>query len=172
FPDRHNYWSDPDFGDFFCHLSSNAIKRFTNTPVDISPVMDAFHAMGPNSDLNSGQLLPKLCWLLSVCGFMRPSDIQRVDVSHSSVLPSGELELQVVGPKEKRAGQHIINIKHPHLDRLFNPLIRHIFDINKAASSETISRHITKISDLLSLPPGLEKAPSGRSLDSSLFLGH
>ena len=204
FPDRHNYWSDPDFSDFFRHLSSNAIKRFTNTPVDISPVMDAFHAMGPNSDLDSGQLLPKLCWLLSVCGFMRPSDIQRVDVSHSSVLPSGELELQVVGPKEKRAGQHIIksvfihphenplvcpvatyqcyvalltsstltSIKHPHLDRFFNPLIRHIFDINKAASSETIGRHITKISHLLSLPPGLEKAPSGRSLGSSLAIEH
>ena len=26
FPDRHNYWSDPDFSDFFRHLSSNAIK--------------------------------------------------------------------------------------------------------------------------------------------------
>ncbi|KAF9198966.1 hypothetical protein BGZ59_004276, partial [Podila verticillata] len=203
-PERQTYWNNSTFSEFFRHLSSNAIKRFTNTPVDISPVLDHFRSMGPNSDLQPGQLLPKLCWLLSVCGFMRPSDIQRVDVSHSSVLPSGELELQVVGPKEKRAGQHIIksvfihphddslvcpvaayicyvaflasstltSVKHPYLDQTFQPLIRHISDINQAASTDTIGRHITKVSDLLPLPPGLEKMPSGRSLGSSLAIEH
>ena len=190
FPDRLSYWNNSTFRDFFRHLSSNAIKRFTNTPVDITPVLDHFRTMGPNSDLKPGQILPKLCWLLSVRGFMRPSDIHRVDVSHSLVLPSGELELQVVGPKEKRAGQHIIksvfihphedplvcpvatyqcyvaqlasstltSVKHPFLDQTFNSLIRHIFDFNQAASSDTIGRHITKVSDLLPLPPGMEKA--------------
>jgi len=125
-----------------------------------------------------------------------------VDVSHSLVLPSGELELQVVGPKEKQAGQHIIksgfihphedplvcpvatyqcyvaqlassslsSVKQPFLDQTFNPLIRHIFNLNQAASSDTIGRHITKMSDLLPLPPGMEKAPSGRSLGSSLAI--
>lgn len=204
FPDRLSYWNNSTFRDFFRHLSSNAIKRFTNTPVDITPVLDHFRSMGPNSDLKPSQLLPKLCWLLSVCGFMRPSDIHRVDVSHSLVLPSGELELQVVGPKEKRAGQHIIKsvfihphedqlvcpvatyqcyvaqlassslscVKHPFLDQTFNPLIRHVFDINQAASCDTIGRHITRVSDLLSLPPGMGKAPSGRSLGSSLAIEH
>ncbi|KAF9118169.1 hypothetical protein BG015_006723, partial [Linnemannia schmuckeri] len=70
FPDRLSYWNNPTFRDFFRHLSSNAIKRFTNTPVDIAPVLDHFRTMGPNSDLKPAQLLPKLCWLLSVCGFM------------------------------------------------------------------------------------------------------
>ncbi|KAH7054859.1 hypothetical protein BKA57DRAFT_524309 [Linnemannia elongata] len=204
FPDRLSFWNNSTFRDFFRHLSSNSIKRFINTPIDITPVLDNFRAMGPNSDLNPGQLLPKLCWLLAVCGFMRPSDIHRVDVSHSLVLPSGELELQVVGPKEKRAGDHIIksvfihphedplispvathqcyvaqlapatltSVKHPYLDQTFNPLIRYIFDINQAASSDTIGRHITKVSDLLPLPPGMEKAPSGRSLGSSLAIEH
>jgi len=203
-PDRDIFWNNSTFCDFFRHISSNAIKRFTNTPVDISPVLDHFRSMGPNADLQPGQLLPKLCWLLSVCGFMCPSDIQHVDVSHSSVLPSGELELQVVGPKEKRAGQHIIksvfihphedplvcpvatyqcyvaqlasstltSVKHPFLDQTFNPLIRYIFDVNQAASSDTIGRHITKMSDLIPLPPGLEKAPSGRSIGSSLAIEH
>ena len=203
-PDRDNFWNNSTFCDFFRHISSNVIKRFTNMPVDISPVLDHFRSMGPNSDLQPGQLLPKLCWLLSVCGFMCPSDIQHVDISHSSILPSGELELQVVGPKEKRAGQHIIksvfihphedplvcpvatyqcyvaqltsstltSIKHPFLDQFFNPLIRHIFDFNQAASSDTIGRHITKVSDLVPLPPGLEKAPSGHSIGSSLAIEH
>ncbi|OAQ27715.1 hypothetical protein K457DRAFT_20717 [Linnemannia elongata AG-77] len=42
----------------------------------------------------------------------------------------------------------------------------------EAASSDTIGRHITKVSDLLPLPPGMEKAPSGRSLGSSLAIEH
>ena len=135
---------------------------------------------------------------------MRPSDIHRVDVSHSLILLSGELELQVVGPKEKRAGQHIIksafihphedplvcsvaayqcyvaqltsstltSVKHPFLNQTLNPLIRHILDINQAASSDTIGRHITKVSGLLPLPTSMEKVPSGRSLGSSLAIEH
>ncbi|KFH63564.1 hypothetical protein MVEG_10973 [Podila verticillata NRRL 6337] len=204
FPDCLSYWNNSTFCDFFRHLSSNEIKHFTNMPVDISPVLDHFRTLGPNAHLKPNQLLPKLCWLLAVCGFMCPSDIQHVDVSHSSVQSSGELELQVVGPKEKRAGRHIIksvfihphedplvcpvatyqcyvaqlststltSVKHPFLDQTLNPLIRHIFDINQAASSDTIGCHIARVSDLLPLPLGLEKAPSGRSLSSSLAIEH
>ncbi|KAG0370334.1 hypothetical protein BGX24_002054 [Mortierella sp. AD032] len=32
-------------------LKFNAIKRFTNTPIDIAPVLGHFRAMGPNSNL-------------------------------------------------------------------------------------------------------------------------
>ncbi|KAG0249639.1 hypothetical protein BGZ95_007464, partial [Linnemannia exigua] len=94
FPDRTSHWNNSSFCDFFRHLSSNAIKRLTNTSVDIAPVLDHFRTLGPNSNLKPSQLLPKLCWLLAICGFLRPSDIHRVDVSRSLVLPSGELELQ------------------------------------------------------------------------------
>ena len=121
FPDRFSYWNNSIFRDFFRHLSSNTIKRFTNTSIDITPMLDHFRVMGPNSDLKPGQLLPKLYWLLAVCGFIRLSDIYRVDISHSLVLPFGELELQVVGPKEKRASQYII--KSVFIYPYKNPLI-------------------------------------------------
>jgi len=203
-PDHDNFWNNSTFCDFFHHISSNAIKHFTNAPVDISPVLDHFRSRGPTSDLQPGQVLPKLCWLLAVCGFMHPSDIQHVDISHSSILPSGELKLHMVGPKEKQAGQHIIksvfihphedplvcpvatyqcyvaqlasstltSVKHPFLDQVFNPLIQHIFDFNQATSSDTIGHHITKVSDLVPLPRGLEKEPSGHSIGSSLAIKH
>ncbi|KAF9119495.1 hypothetical protein BGW39_000269, partial [Mortierella sp. 14UC] len=182
----------------------NAVERFTNTPVDIVPVLDHFRTMGPNSDLKPSQPFSKLCWLLAVCGFMRPSDIHRVDVSHSLVLPSGELELQVAGPKEKRAGQHIIksvfirlhedplvclvatyqcyaaqlasftliSVKHPFFGPDLQSFDSTIFDFNLSASTVTIGHRIAKVSDLLPLPPGMGKVPSGRSLGSSLVIKH
>ncbi|KAF9943875.1 hypothetical protein BGZ72_003232, partial [Mortierella alpina] len=126
------------------------------------------------------------------------------DVDRSSVLPTGELELLVVGPKEKRGGQHIVKsifihphedplicpvatyqayvaltatsslsrVKHPYLDQYFRPLVRHAFNINKAATTDTISRHIRTMSALINLPPGLDKTPSGRSIGSSLSIEH
>ncbi|KAK5822898.1 hypothetical protein F5H01DRAFT_364102 [Linnemannia elongata] len=45
-----------------------------------------------------------------------------------------------------------ICVKHRYLDQILNLLIRYMFDINQATSSDTIGRHITKVSDLLSLP--------------------
>ena len=63
FPDSLSYWNNSTFRDFFRHLSSNAVKRFTDTPVDIAPVLDHFPAMGPNSD----QLPASYC--LSCAGF-------------------------------------------------------------------------------------------------------
>ncbi|KAF8948174.1 hypothetical protein BGZ47_006137 [Haplosporangium gracile] len=132
FPDRLSCWISSTFRDFFRHLSSNAIKRFINTP---APVLDHFRGIGPNSDLKPSQLLQSCagCWLRAV------SCAHQMDVSHSST---------------------------------FVPLIRHTFDLNQAASTDTIGRHITKISDLLPLPNGMEKAPSGRSLGSSLAIEH
>ncbi|KAG0252168.1 hypothetical protein BGZ95_006698, partial [Linnemannia exigua] len=70
------------------------------------------------------------------------------------------------------ASSTLVSVKLPFLDQTFNPLIRHLFDINQAASTDTIGHHITKVSDLLPLPPGMEKAPSGRSLGSSLATEH
>jgi hypothetical protein len=92
FPDRLS-WNKSTFRYFFRHLSSNASKRFTNTPIDIAPVLHQFRTMEPSLDLKPVQLLLKVCWILSVCGFMCPSDIRHVDVSHSLVPPSDELEL-------------------------------------------------------------------------------
>ncbi|KAI9314656.1 hypothetical protein BX666DRAFT_1862354, partial [Dichotomocladium elegans] len=53
-------------------------------------------------------LTAKLCWLLRVCGFMRPSDIEQIDLDQSDPAPVHEsFHLVVVVPKEKRLGQRI-----------------------------------------------------------------
>ncbi|OMH79599.1 hypothetical protein AX774_g6982 [Zancudomyces culisetae] len=49
------------------------------------------------------QLTSKLCFLLVICGFTRPSDIERIDESRTaSSLDS--VKFTVVEPKEKRMG--------------------------------------------------------------------
>jgi hypothetical protein len=69
-------------------------------------------------------LTRKLRCLLAVCGFMRPSDIKRTDLINSKILDSGALELKVLAPKEKRAGQSVIKSVYiqPHGDLLICPV--------------------------------------------------
>ncbi|KAF9373250.1 hypothetical protein CPB97_000700, partial [Podila verticillata] len=100
------------------------IRDYTNSPVDITPVLEHFRAQGPNEALTTIFLTTKLCWLLVVCGFMRPSDIAHTDLSKSHILPSGAVELHVAGPKEKRQKQPIIKsvFIHPHEDQLICPV--------------------------------------------------
>ncbi|GJJ74449.1 hypothetical protein EMPS_06807 [Entomortierella parvispora] len=121
---RDLIWANPFFKEFFLHLSSDQIRDHTNSPVDVSPVLEFFTNLGPNDGLKDDLLVPKLCWLLAVCGFMRPSDIARIDLAHSQVLSSGALELQVLGPKEKRQNCPIIKsvFIHPHDNPLFCPV--------------------------------------------------
>ncbi|KAI9310134.1 hypothetical protein BX666DRAFT_1840273, partial [Dichotomocladium elegans] len=70
-------------------------------------------------------LTAKLCWLLGVCGFMRPSDIEWIDLDQSDPAPVHEsLHLVVVAPKEKQLGQRIhknITISR-HADSLLCPV--------------------------------------------------
>jgi hypothetical protein len=53
-------------------------------------------------------LTRKLCWLLALCGFLRPSDIERIDLDASDWTSKPDrIHLTVVAPKEKRFGQRI-----------------------------------------------------------------
>ncbi|KAF9963860.1 hypothetical protein BGZ73_002136, partial [Actinomortierella ambigua] len=50
-------------------------------------------------------LTAKVCWLLGVCGFLRPSDISRIDLDHCNDEGDAILIL-IVHPKETRHGIH------------------------------------------------------------------
>ena len=59
---RDLVWSNPFVKEFFEHLSSDQIRDCTNSPVDISPVLEHFSTLGPNDGLSMELLTPKLCW--------------------------------------------------------------------------------------------------------------
>ncbi|KAI9247337.1 hypothetical protein BY458DRAFT_527195, partial [Sporodiniella umbellata] len=69
-------------------------------------------------------LTTKTIWLLSMVGFLRPSDAQRIDLNQCTISISGILPLVLLAPKEKRSGSRItkaITI-HSHENSLLCPV--------------------------------------------------
>ncbi|OMJ25055.1 hypothetical protein AYI70_g1158 [Smittium culicis] len=69
--------------------------------MDISPVIELFREWRKNSSLTVKKITTKLCWMLSVSGFLYASGIHRIDDQHSHI-EKGVLYLAIVVPKEKR----------------------------------------------------------------------
>ncbi|OMJ16691.1 hypothetical protein AYI69_g7741 [Smittium culicis] len=81
--------------------------RCRSRPVmDISPIIKLLREWGQNSTITIKQITAKLYWLLSVTGFLRGSDIHRIDDQRSHI-DKGVLNLVIVVPKEKRGGRPI-----------------------------------------------------------------
>lgn len=93
--DDKSAFQDPDFMQFFQVLRHREIRHTKELDLDLTPVLNHFRQQGQNKDLNILPLTQKLCWLLGTCGFLRPNDIQCIDLSNnrfhlqevSSVLP-------------------------------------------------------------------------------------
>ncbi|OMJ21763.1 hypothetical protein AYI70_g3276 [Smittium culicis] len=98
--------SHPMLDEFIKALDASAIRSFVKPTIDISPILDKFRWWGPTSDLSIKDLTAKLCWLFAVAGFLRASDIHRIDDARSRV-DQGILYLVIVAPKEKREGRPI-----------------------------------------------------------------
>jgi hypothetical protein len=125
FPNRAEIIASFAHKSFFQAIHDQSIRADLSRPVDIEPILAHFRTLGPNASLSINNLTAKLCWLLGVCGFLRPSDIERIDLNSSDWTSNpNELVLQVVAPKEKRLGQRIrrtVHI-HAHPDNLLCPV--------------------------------------------------
>ena len=89
------------------------------------------------------KLTAKTAWLLSTVGFLRPSDVERIDLHQRSVSPDLVLKLVILAPKEKRQGNRITKAVtiHPHNNPLLCPVLAyHAYGL-KIAHSEAITPH-------------------------------
>ncbi|KAF9113740.1 hypothetical protein BGX30_006873 [Mortierella sp. GBA39] len=125
-------------------------------------------------------LTKKLCLLLVTCGFLRPDDLLCTDARASHIV-DGNLELEVLFPKEMGRGQTIIKpvvirshpdealcshrrtqdggsaVAHPkNPARFYTPVVRHIQRKRVAIGTDRISSHIQEI---MQLAPGNENEP-------------
>jgi hypothetical protein len=101
-------FSDPDFAQFFKVLRYQDIKHLKNLDLDLTPVLEHLRSQGPNEGLDLLTLTQKLCWLLGICGFLRPSDIQCIDLSNNRFqLQEVSAILPILLPKETRGGSRI-----------------------------------------------------------------
>ncbi|KAG1041281.1 hypothetical protein G6F43_012116 [Rhizopus delemar] len=89
-------------------------------------------------------LTAKTAWLLAMVGFLRPSDIQRIDIDQCSI-QQDILTLVVVAPKETRRSERItkaITI-HPHQNPAICPVLAYTSYIQAVQDYHTKVPHPT-----------------------------
>ncbi|PVU91005.1 hypothetical protein BB561_004608 [Smittium simulii] len=117
-------------------LADNSIKLAEH------PMFAEFTKTLDDSSIKSF-LTAKLCWLLSVTGFLRASDIHCIDDARS-LINQGVLCLTIVAPKEKRGGRPVekpcqIN---PHTDPILCPVLTYTVYKEKVAHNLCPTPHV------------------------------
>ncbi|OMJ17063.1 hypothetical protein AYI69_g7585 [Smittium culicis] len=110
--------------EFLSAINDTEIKSFVRPTIDISPVILRLREWGRTQELDIRQLTSKTCWLLALFGFLRASDIHRIDDSRTTIY-NVILKMVIIDPKEKRNGK---SIERPceineHLDPILCPVL-------------------------------------------------
>jgi hypothetical protein len=141
--DRKHIRQSNEYIQFCKGLKASNILPLKSWDYDITPALEHLISLGLNEQLSLEQLTAKTAWLLAMVGFLRPSDIERIDLSQCSVSSDNILKLVVVAPKEKRFGSRItkaITI-HPHPNDLLCPVLAYISYLSRIASNNAPTPH-------------------------------
>ncbi|KAI9300168.1 hypothetical protein BJ944DRAFT_171258 [Cunninghamella echinulata] len=113
-----------EYIDFIKGLKNRNIKPPTQWDYDISPALQHIKNLGNNSTLQLLDLTKKTIWLLAMSGFLRPSDIARIDLDQVRFNNLDIITLLIIAPKEKRGGSHITRTVtiQPNSDPLLCPV--------------------------------------------------
>ncbi|PVU92980.1 hypothetical protein BB561_003523 [Smittium simulii] len=124
-------------------LNESNLIKVTNNFVGIKSIIDHFKTLGPTNNLNTKELTAKTCWLIAVCGFLRASDIHRVDDERTEIL-SNSIKLIICAPKEKRKSspiERLVEIK-AHSDEILCPIIAYKIYKQKIANISCPKPHV------------------------------
>lgn len=115
--------------------------------MNIHPVLQHSQQLGHNDKLSICDLTTKFCWLLGICGFLRPSDIERIDLDQCSCPVDDPLTLLVVAPKENRQDARITKpvVIQRHHNTLYCPVAAYTSYIQKIASQPCYQPHPVSI---------------------------
>ncbi|KAI9030892.1 hypothetical protein CLU79DRAFT_677055, partial [Phycomyces nitens] len=142
YTDKEAIVKDPTYLEFFAALTEQNLLSFHRPTYDIEPVIQFIRKLGPNTMMAPIDLTRKLCWLLAICGFLRPADLERVDDRRTSQ-ENGILRLVIVAPKEKRSGRRIERVVaiQPHEDPSLCPVATYIAYKSRIAHSVCLRPH-------------------------------
>ncbi|OMJ18751.1 hypothetical protein AYI69_g6885 [Smittium culicis] len=106
-----------------------------------------FRDWGNTAELFDKNLTSKLYWLLAVTGFLRASDINRIDDS-KTIIALGILNLAIVSPKEKRKGRPIIHHFQisRHIDQTLCPVYTDVVYKQRIAQTSCPTPHFNNSS--------------------------
>jgi len=118
YPGSTAFTDDPDYLRFSKVLRANEHQDNVPLELDLTPIITHLQGLPPNDEMSPTDLTQKLCWLLGMCGFLRPSDIARIDLDRCTVEDT-QVRVVVVRPKESSQGVH----KNKHVDLKAHPNI-------------------------------------------------
>ncbi|KAG0271832.1 hypothetical protein BGZ96_005604, partial [Linnemannia gamsii] len=154
FDDKAAFDNNDTFSQFFKILRANETDNSTDFDLDLSPIITHLRSFTSNEDMSTEELTQKLCWLLGMCAFLRPSDIERIDLDNCRV-------------NDDFISLHIISVPHPTISSLrYNPLIRQVKSPELHIGSQRISKHISAVMSHVQVPPG-HRLPKARAAGST-----
>ncbi|OLY82971.1 hypothetical protein AYI68_g2901 [Smittium mucronatum] len=71
--------------EFLNAINETEIKYIFNPEIDISSIVQKHNEWGETNELDNRKLTTKCCWLLSLRGFLRASDIHRIDDARTTI---------------------------------------------------------------------------------------
>ncbi|KAG2214871.1 hypothetical protein INT45_003022 [Circinella minor] len=112
------------FKEFQKGLCQDTLLSQKSYNYDVQPALDYIISLGDSHHIEIDILTAKLSWLLAMVGFLRPSDLERIDLNQCSISSDDILSLVVVAPKEKQSGMRITKAIaiHPHSSYLVCPV--------------------------------------------------
>ncbi|KAG2209026.1 hypothetical protein INT45_008135 [Circinella minor] len=127
----------PHFQDFQKGLRQGIVLPHKSYEYDLQLALNYIISLGDNKDMTIELLTAKLAWLLAMVGFLRPSDLERIDLTQCSISSDDILSLVIVAPKEKRCGIRITKtvVIHPHSDQLVCPVTTYEVYCSRVAST-------------------------------------
>lgn len=118
FNDTTVFTSYAPFEELMKALARKGVKRIRHAEVNLDPIFTFINGLKSNDRLHLLDLTQKMCWLLAVCGFLRPDDIACIDLKESRLVDT-KLELSILLPKELRQQQRIrktvVILPHPNV---------------------------------------------------------
>ena len=105
FDDKNSFNNNDTFSQFFKILRANDPDNSTDADLDLSLIITYLRSFTSNEDMSMEELTQKLCWLLGMCAFLRPSGIERIDLNKCRMIDDF-ISLHIVCSKEMSSGIH------------------------------------------------------------------
>ncbi|PVV03957.1 hypothetical protein BB560_001551 [Smittium megazygosporum] len=107
FDDPKSIATTPCFKEFFTALKETFVKSFIRPSYNVTPIINEIITWGPSDKLGISKLTSKLCWFISICGFLCASYINRID-DLLITISNETLKFVIIATKEKYNGQPIL----------------------------------------------------------------
>ncbi|KAG2221097.1 hypothetical protein INT45_008618 [Circinella minor] len=165
------------FQDFHKGLRQGTILPQKFFDYNLQPALSYILSLGDNNKMTVDLLTAKLAWLLAMVGFLRPSDLEHIDLAQCSIsqddILSLVIDLLVCPVNTYKAycscvASISVSVPHPVFTKVsLVPLLRYVHHHDQGLSSQRISKYINQVMKFVGRPPGAP-IPKARALGAIL----